>query len=83
MSLKHVDIHGRALLEVREKSAAIFVLDRLDGDFHQIPRPVKHVGEHKYIMRIWNKMKRNNKYLKNPVTIEEAMDKWAKEIGIK
>ena len=70
---------GRARLEQNNSWMTILIKDKLEDSFDVQKdndgktikgRPVKHVGSKEYIMRIWNKMMKNqDKYLKNPQTI--------------
>lgn len=59
---------GRAQLEKTKFDCyAIIVKKQIQDDINQIPRPVKHVGSEKYIMTIWNRMKKNrSKYETDP-----------------
>jgi hypothetical protein len=77
-----IEKHGRAQLEGNSFTRCILVKERLEDTFDLVVdeqgntlkgRPVKHVGDKKYIMEIWNKMLRNKKYLENPKTIHDIM----------
>lgn len=63
-----IETMGRAQLEKTNFGLyAIFVKKHLEDDINQTPRPVKHVGSEKYIMNIWNGMKKSrNKYEADP-----------------
>lgn len=78
MSIVHTETFGRARLEMGQTYGCILVKESADDTFDMIiedgitkrGRPVKHVGNKDYIMRIWNKMRKNKNYLNNPVTLK-------------
>lgn len=63
-----IETMGRAQLEKSTfGSCTILVKKKLEDDINRLPRPVKHVGNEKYIMNIWNKMKKDRqKYESDP-----------------
>ncbi len=83
-----IETYGRAQLEGNAHNRVILVKARLEDSFDVKTdangttlegRPVKHVGDKKYIMSIWNRMLRNKKYLENPRTINDIMNAYAKQ----
>ena len=67
---------GRAKLIKKDTYNTILIKKRLEDSFDTLPRPVAHVGNEKYIMNIWNKIRNQpHKYLNDPVYIDDHLKK--------
>jgi len=61
------EIHGRLMLTKKNTFWSIISKDKLEDSFDTLPRKVLHVGTPRYIQGIWNRMKRDNSWLKDAV----------------